>query len=116
MKTSIIETIPTRDNWEQFCEEPELTKEEWAIWYDLAEVARENEEVAAFIETEAADEIAECDHATIHAKDWSDMVEWADGHRRWRRAVLAAWEKWQEGRHKEYHDSLRSRDHQANGK
>lgn len=89
-----IETEPNRQNWRQFCEEPDLTPEEWATWYELAEVARKNDEVANFIETEAAVKIAEHDQAP-YTEDWSDLVQGADKFRRMRRAQIVAWEKWQ---------------------
>lgn len=95
MRTQVIETRPTRENWESFCEEEPLSKDEWAAWYSLAEVARENETVAAFIETEAAAEIAEHDQFEF-TYDWSNLVESSDRFKRMRRAQIAAWQKWQE--------------------
>ena len=95
MRTSIVETKPSHENWEQFCEEMELIPEEWAAWYQLAAVARSNEEVAEFIEAEAADEIAEHDQGTPYTEDWSDVVIGSDRFKRMRRAQIAAWAKWQ---------------------
>ena len=59
-----VDVKPDRLNWQRFCEESDLTKEEWAAWYELAAAARSNEEVAEFIEAEAADEIREHDQGT----------------------------------------------------
>lgn len=95
MRTQITETKPNRQNWEQFCEEEPLTKEEWATWYELAAVARVNGEVANFIETEAADEIAEHDQFEF-TYEWSNLVESSDRFKRMRRAQIAAWQKWRE--------------------
>jgi len=95
MRTQVVETRPTRDNWEQFCEEEPLTEEEWAAWYELAAVARVNGEVATFIETEAADEIAEHDQFEF-TYDWSNLVQSSDKFKRMRRAQIRAWRKWQE--------------------
>ena len=95
MQTQIIETVPTRENWQQFCEEADLAKEEWATWYELAAVARENDELADFIEDEAAKEITEYFYQSGgYTKDWSDVVTSADKFRRMRRAQIAAWQKW----------------------
>jgi hypothetical protein len=94
MRTQVIETVPTRENWESFCEEEPLTEEEWVAWYSLAEVARENDEVASFIESEAADEIAEHDQFEF-TYDWSCLVQSSDRFKRMRRAQIAAWAKWQ---------------------
>jgi len=96
MKQAVVETMPARGNWERFCQEPELTKEEWGTWYELAVVARANENVAHFIETEAAAEIAESEQSIEYTKDWSDMVQWSDRFKRMRRAQIAAWRKWQQ--------------------
>ena len=95
MRTQIVETTPTRENRERFLTEPDLTKEEWATWYELAKVARVNNEAATFIETEAADEITEHNQVEAYTKDWSDLVRSADKFRRMRRAQIAAWVKWQ---------------------
>jgi len=94
MRTQIVETRPNRDNWEQFCEEPELTKKEWSDWYELAAVARENNEVATFIEAAAAEEIADHDQFEF-TYDWSDLVKSSDAFRRMRRVQIRAWRKWQ---------------------
>jgi len=94
MRTQVIETRPTRENWGQFCEEPELTPGEWAAWYRLAPVALVNDEVAKFIEAEAATEIAE-DRQFGFPADWSDLAQSSDAFRRMRRAQIAAWRKWQ---------------------
>jgi hypothetical protein len=88
-----IEVEPDQNNWELFCQEPELTKEEWATWYELAAEARENDEVADFIESEAADEIT--DYEQKRELTWPNVIRGADAHRRYKRAVIAAWEKWQ---------------------
>ena len=58
-------------------------------------VARVNGEVATFIETEAADEIAEHDQFEF-TYDWSNLVQSSDKFKRMRRAQIRAWRKWQE--------------------
>lgn len=95
MRTHIVETTPNRENWEGFCEEEPLTEEEWAAWYELAAVARENDEVAEFIESEAAEEIAEHDQY-VFTYSWPSLVQSSDKRKRMRRAQIAAWRKWQE--------------------
>ena len=65
-------------------------------WYELAAVARENDDLADFIEAEAAKEITEYFYQPGgYTKDWSDVVTSADKFRRMRRAQIAAWRKWQ---------------------
>jgi len=92
-----IDIHPDQRNWERFCQEPELSPEEWATWYQLAAVARESEELRQFIHITAADEIAEYYQKDEYTPgDWSDLVQSADKHRRYKRAVIAAWKLWQQ--------------------
>jgi hypothetical protein len=91
MRTQIIETRPTRENWERFCTEPALTLTEGAAWYEMGTEAKTNDALVHYLDSKVAK--PECVPYT--PDDWSDMVEWANRHRRWHRAVLEAWEEWQ---------------------
>jgi len=98
-----------RSNYREYCQEPELTKDEQHDWHVMARAIRDSlGEVAAekgtlddsplftYITTQTAAEHAA--YRTAEAKctgDWSDVAEFADACRREKRAELAAWHRWQ---------------------
>ena len=92
MKTSVIEIRPNRDNWEQFCSEPPLTLAEGAAWYEMGTEAMRNDTLVQFLDSR----VMRPEPVPYVPDDWSGTVEWADRHRRWHRAVIAAWVKWQQ--------------------
>jgi len=75
---------PNRDNWEQFCEEPKLTAEEWHEWQRLAAIVGEDDALL----TEYINAVPKPEPAEPTA-DWSDFVANADAHRRFIREATA---------------------------
>lgn len=82
MKDSIPAVVPTRENWRQFCEEPELSHEEWALWRELGALARRDKR---FFELCFA-KIPPPSGTPGKTKDWSDVVQSAEKYRRYFRA------------------------------
>lgn len=94
MKTSITVTEITRENYHEFCTEPELTRDEWLQRHEMAAAARSDEATMAYIDaaTEAEREAQDYVRPT---KDWADLARSADVWRRLVRAQIAAWREWQ---------------------
>lgn len=93
---------PDRNNWRQFCQEPQLSDEEDTEWQKMAKAIREAEarndgELFDFITAEVEVEDRELRRLEDAAQpgDWSDLVASADARRKLKRAEIAAWERWQ---------------------
>jgi len=90
---------PNRQNWRQFCQELELTTDDEATWREMAAAINEtdgnalSDYIAAATATEEAEYLATSEVVTY---DWSDLVQTADARRRYERAELRAWARWQE--------------------
>ena len=96
MKSQVMTTVITRENWEQFCEEPNLSKDEWALWNTVKEHARANPEFFDFLfeDNGFEQEPGIRTGPSVPSGDWSDLAEWADWHRRYVRANIVLWEKY----------------------
>lgn len=86
---------PNRRNWREFCQEPELTAEEWQEWQEMAAAIRVNNNLL--------DKVIEATTATTRGvirklpsttRDWSDVVAESDERRRTMRAELAWWREY----------------------
>jgi len=89
--------IPSRHNWEAFCQEPQLTKQEQREWTELAREARSDDQFLAYIckavqVEEAALQVA----SRQYTKDYSDLVAFADANRVLKRAEIATHARWQQ--------------------
>ena len=90
---------PTRENWQQFCQEDPLTADEAAAWCEMADTVKLHRTpgrlefiIAATREEEAAYRKAR----KIATNDWANLARKVDTSRRYKRAELAAWARWQE--------------------
>ena len=89
---------PDRTNWQQFCQEPPLTKKEAALWDQMAKAVGEDDELFDFIfgATEAEGKELRRAELASRSDDWSDLVAFADAARKLKRAEIKAWAKWKE--------------------
>ena len=88
----------TRENYEQFCREPDLSVAERRAWWTMREdifaaVANGEETLPDFINPETSERWKALD-SVKDTPGWSGFVEWIDTNRRMRRAELAAWREW----------------------
>jgi len=86
-------------DWEQFCREPQLTREETTAYHEMEAAchADSTNELRNFIITATVIEAAAHDGTLIGMTDnWADLVQEVDANRRYKRAELAAWRQWQE--------------------
>lgn len=86
----------TRDNYHAFCKEKDLSKAEWAQWWEMcAEIGAGNIKLKEFVISHAEAEQAKSDSVAIcQTRDWADMVHFHDTGCALKRAQLRAYEKW----------------------
>ena len=90
---------PTRETWKQFCVELQLTGEEATAYHAMKAAIRADgtDELCNFIISATVAEAAAYDGAAVAVTDdWADLVQEVDANRRYKRAELAAWRRWQE--------------------
>ena len=89
----------TRNNWREHCTEPELTAEEQQQITEMVAKIVSCANFCQYIQEQTEDEydaLIAAEQWTGLEPSWALMPTWADAQRRWRRAELAAWRKWQE--------------------
>jgi len=91
MKEQVVSVSPTRENWQAFCSEPELTPEERELWHKIKSLTRTNSEFLEFCLANVEPE----KQVTFYTPDWSDMVGWADEDRKWKRRHFSVYERWE---------------------
>lgn len=86
---AMVETEPRRENWRQFCEEPELSADEWILWRKISAIARTDEDFFELCFTTLPRP-----ERPLRTKDWSDVVLDADNWRQHQRAHFPLYEQW----------------------
>lgn len=95
-----MKSVPNKNNWQQFCVVPPLTRTESQMWHKLCELIREGGEFARVALT---DPTLSTLYGELRAaegfvsEDWSDVVACADARRRLRRAEIELYLKWVKG-------------------
>lgn len=93
---STPDTGSIRGNWRRFCKEDPLTVEEAIAWREMAD-AFPNEDLLDFIVNATKDEEAAFREVELcGTRDYPNLVKRHDASRRYERAELAAWARWQE--------------------
>ena len=93
----------TRTNYREYCQEPELTKDEHRQWHIMAKAIREQiqgkplDDSPLFCHIEQETEVEHAAYRTAETcrtTDWRDVATFADACRKLKRAEIAAWRKW----------------------
>lgn len=88
----------TRANHKAFCEETDLSKEEWHLLFAMRRQIYDGDlELRAYVEAQVErEQLAEDQAGTLETSDWSNMVAFNDACIRLQRAQIAACREWQE--------------------
>lgn len=89
MKDTVSTVVPSRENWEQFCEVPDLTHAEWILWRKLSALARQDNR---FFEICVA--AVPLPSVTAVTLDWSDLVVRVENRWRYMRAHFPLYERY----------------------
>ena len=95
MQMQMITATATRENHHQFCNEPDLSDEEWREVSEMRALARTDERFLTYVEQETATEREALAALPPTAEmTWYDVAMWADAYRQLMRAQIAAWKAW----------------------
>jgi len=97
-EVEMVHIEPDRTNWHKFCQEPQLTKAEFAKWHEMASVIKKNDALYDFIAEETDAEWTMFMQERVSTDSWSALVERADIRRRLKRAEIKAYQGYQIGR------------------